>query len=100
MKGLGKHGARASSLRLESAGNGRRHGHPRHHADCCDWRISKMREKGVSLIELMAVVAIIMTVAAMVFINAVTALENIRLNQSAVSYANLIQQVRVRAVQD
>ena len=59
-----------------------------------------MREKGVSLLELMVVVAIIMTVAAMIFINAVTALENIRLGQSAVSYANLIQQVRIRAVQD
>ena len=100
MKGLGKYAAHASSLRLESAGNGRRHGYPRHHANCSDWRISKMREKGVSLLELMAVVAIIMTVAAMVFINAVTALENIRLSQSATSYANLIQQVRIRAVQD
>jgi Tfp pilus assembly protein FimT len=96
MKGLGKYAAHASGRRLESAGNGHRH----HHADCSDWRISKMREKGVSLLELMVVVAIIMTVAAMIFINAVTALENIRLGQSATSYANLIQQVRIRAVQD
>ena len=68
--------------------------------DCGNRRISKMREKGVSLLELMMVIAVIMTVAAMVFINAVTALENIRLGQSATSYANLIQQVRIRAVQD
>ena len=69
-------------------------------AECGDWRISKMREKGFSLIELCVVVAIVMIVGAMVFINAVTAMENIRLSQAATSYANLIQQVRMRAVQD
>jgi Tfp pilus assembly protein FimT len=59
-----------------------------------------MREKGVSLLELMVVVAIMMIAAAMVFMNAVTALENLRLSQSATSYANLVQQARMRAVQD
>jgi type II secretory pathway pseudopilin PulG len=69
-------------------------------ADCGDWRLSKMREKGFSLIELCVVVAIVMIVGAMVFVNAVTAMESIRLSQAATSYANLIQQVRMRAVQD
>jgi prepilin-type N-terminal cleavage/methylation domain-containing protein len=69
-------------------------------ADCSDWQFSKMREKGFSLIEMCVVVAIVMIVGAMVFVNATTAMESIRLSQSATSYANLIQQVRMRAVQD
>ena len=69
-------------------------------ADCSGWQFSKMREKGFSLIEMCVVVAIVMIVGAMVFVNATTAMESIRLSQSATSYANLIQQVRMRAVQD
>ena len=66
----------------------------------CFWRISKMRDEGFSLIEMCVVVAIVMIVAGMVFVNGVTAMENIRLGQAATSYANLLQQVRMRAVQD
>jgi Tfp pilus assembly protein FimT len=58
------------------------------------------RARGVTLLELCIVLAILMIVGGMVFVNAVTAIRNIRLNQSAVSYANLLQHARIRAVQD
>jgi Tfp pilus assembly protein FimT len=60
----------------------------------------RLRERGFSLLELCIVVAVLMIVAAMLFINAVTAIRNIRLHQSAVNYANLLQNARIRAVQD
>jgi type II secretory pathway pseudopilin PulG len=59
-----------------------------------------LRERGFSLLELCLVVAILMIVGSLVFVNAVTAIRNIRLTQSATSYANLLQQARLRAVQD
>jgi type II secretory pathway pseudopilin PulG len=60
----------------------------------------KQRERGFSLLELCLVLAILMIVAAMLFINSVTAIRNIRLHQSAVSYANLLQRARILAVQN
>jgi Tfp pilus assembly protein FimT len=56
--------------------------------------------RGFSLLELCITLAILMIVGAMVFINAVSAMQNIRLHQSAVSYANLLQQARIKAVTD
>lgn len=61
---------------------------------------ARKNHRGFSLLELCLVVAILTIVAALVFINAVTAVHNIRLNQSATSYANLLQQARIRAVLD
>jgi prepilin-type N-terminal cleavage/methylation domain-containing protein len=61
---------------------------------------ARKNDRGFSLIELCVVMAVLMIVAGMVFINAVTAFQNIRLQQSAVSYANLLQQARIRAVTD
>ena len=60
----------------------------------------RLRERGFSLIELCIVLAILMIVGGMVFINAVSAIRGIRLHQSAISYANLLQQARIRAVTD
>jgi Tfp pilus assembly protein FimT len=59
-----------------------------------------LRERGFSLLELCLVVAILMIVGSLVFVNSVTAIRNIRLTQSATSYANLLQHARIRAVQD
>jgi type II secretory pathway pseudopilin PulG len=59
-----------------------------------------LHERGFSLLEMCLVVAILMIVASMVFVNAVTAIRSIRLTESATSYANLLQQARIRAVQD
>jgi len=61
---------------------------------------ARKNDRGFSLLELCLVLAILMIVAAMVFINAVSAVRNIRLTQSATSYANLLQHARIRAVQD
>lgn len=60
----------------------------------------RLRERGVTLLELCVVLMIVMIVGGMLFINAVSAIRNIRLHQSAVSYANLLQQARIRAVTD
>jgi prepilin-type N-terminal cleavage/methylation domain-containing protein len=71
--------------------------------DCRDMSALKSARKddrGFSLIELCVVMAILMIVAGMVFINAASAMRGIRLQQSAVSYANLLQQARIRAVTD
>jgi prepilin-type N-terminal cleavage/methylation domain-containing protein len=71
--------------------------------DCRDMsalKSARKNDRGFSLLELCVVVAILMIVAGMVFINAVTAVHNIRLTQSATSYANLLQQARIRAVLD
>ena len=61
---------------------------------------ARKNDRGFSLLELCAVLAILMIVAGMLFINAVSAVRNIRLTQSATSYANLLQKARIRAVQD
>ena len=60
----------------------------------------RLHERGVTLLELCVVLAILLIVGGMLFINAVTAIRNIRLHQSAISYANLLQQARMRAVTD
>jgi prepilin-type N-terminal cleavage/methylation domain-containing protein len=60
----------------------------------------RLGERGFSLLELCVVLAILMIVASLIFINAVTAIRNIRLTQSATSYANLLQHARIQAVQD
>jgi Tfp pilus assembly protein FimT len=57
-------------------------------------------QKGFSIIEMVVVCAILMIVGAMVFVNAARLLQGIRLNGSATSYANLLQQARIRAVRD
>jgi type II secretory pathway pseudopilin PulG len=59
-----------------------------------------LRERGVTLLELCVVLAILMIVGSMVFTSAVTAIRSIRLTQSATSYANLLQHARIQAVQD
>jgi prepilin-type N-terminal cleavage/methylation domain-containing protein len=61
---------------------------------------AKKNDRGFSLLELCVVMAILLIVAGMLFINGVTAIRNIRLTQSATSYANLLQHARIRAVQD
>lgn len=61
---------------------------------------ARKNDRGFSLLELCLVMAILMIVAGMVFINAASAVRNIRLTQSATSYANLLQNARIRAVQD
>jgi len=60
----------------------------------------RFREHGLTLLELCVALAIVMIVASMIFVNAVTAVRNIRLTQSATSYANLLQHARIQAVQD
>jgi Tfp pilus assembly protein FimT len=60
----------------------------------------RQRERGFSLLELCVVLAILMIVAGMTFINAVSAIRDIRLHTSATSFANLLQQARIRAVTD
>jgi len=52
------------------------------------------------MIEMCVVLAILMVVGEMVFINMNTAVQNIRLSQSATSYANLLQRAQIQAVQD
>ena len=61
---------------------------------------SRSRESGFSLLELVVVCAILMVVAAMVFVNGARLVQGIRLSQSATSYANMLQQTRLRAVRD
>ena len=61
---------------------------------------SRSRQSGFSFLEMVVVCAILMVVGAMVFINAVRLAQGIRLNQSATSYANILQQTRLRAVRD
>lgn len=58
------------------------------------------RQKGFSILEMVVVCAILMIVGAMVFVNAARLVQGIRLNQSATSYANMLQQARLRAVRD
>jgi type II secretory pathway pseudopilin PulG len=60
----------------------------------------RRRECGFSLLELCAVLMIIMIVGAISMITAVHVARGIRLHESATSYANLLQQARMRAVRD
>jgi prepilin-type N-terminal cleavage/methylation domain-containing protein len=56
--------------------------------------------RGFSLIELMVVLFVIMIGAAIAIPTAVTMMRSIRLSTSSASYANLLQQARIRAVKD
>jgi prepilin-type N-terminal cleavage/methylation domain-containing protein len=56
--------------------------------------------RGFSLIEVLIVVSIMFIAAAVVIPTASTALRGIRLSSSGASYADLLQQARVRAVRD
>ncbi len=49
---------------------------------------------------MVVVCAVLMIVGAMVFINGARLVQGIRLSQSATSYANILQQARIRAVRD
>ena len=60
----------------------------------------RSRQSGFSILEMVVVCAIMMIVGAMVFINAARLAQGIRLSQSATSYANMLQQTRLRAVRD
>jgi prepilin-type N-terminal cleavage/methylation domain-containing protein len=60
----------------------------------------KGRLKGFSLLELMAVVAIILIVAAIAVPNVTRAIRTSRIRGTAVEYANLLQNTRVRAIND
>jgi prepilin-type N-terminal cleavage/methylation domain-containing protein len=60
----------------------------------------KRRLKGFSLLELMVVVAIIMIVAAIGVPNVIRAIRTARIRGTAVEYANLLQNTRVRAIND
>lgn len=63
--------------------------------------MSKLRHaNGFSLVELVAVVAIILIVMAFAMPNLLTAISNVRLQGSASDIASLIQQIRMRAVRD
>jgi len=55
---------------------------------------------GFSLIELMAVVGIVLVLAAIAIPNLASAIRGIRLSESSSSYANLLQQARIRAIRD
>jgi Tfp pilus assembly protein FimT len=48
----------------------------------------------------MMVLSVGLILAAMMIINAQTAVRSVRLNESAASYANLLQQARIRAIRD
>jgi Tfp pilus assembly protein FimT len=58
------------------------------------------RQQGFSFLEMVVVCAILIIVGAMVFVNGARLVQTIRLNQSASSYANMLQQARLRAVRD
>ena len=58
------------------------------------------RESGFSFLEMVVVCAILMIVGAMVFVNGARLAQGIRLSQSATSYANMLQQARIRSVRD
>lgn len=56
--------------------------------------------RGFSLIEILVVVAIMLTVAAVVAPNIMTTVQNVRLRSSASSVAGILQATRMRAVRD
>jgi len=57
-------------------------------------------EQGFSLLELIAVISIIMIISAITVEAVQRATRTMRLHEAAVSYSNLLQQARVRAVRD
>jgi type II secretory pathway pseudopilin PulG len=57
-------------------------------------------EQGLTLIELIAVVAIVMIIAAITVEAVQRASRSMRLHEAAISYSNLLQQARIRAVRD
>ena len=63
-------------------------------------RKSSAQVRGFSLIELLIVLAVALIAAAMAFMNMQAAMRTGRLRTSANNYANLLQQARIRAVQD
>lgn len=58
------------------------------------------RQAGFSLIELLIVVCIALVVTAMAVMQIQNTVRGVRLRSSATSYANLLQQARIRAVHD
>jgi prepilin-type N-terminal cleavage/methylation domain-containing protein len=58
------------------------------------------KHKGFSLLELMVVLCVAFIAATMVLPTATTAIRGVRLSSSGASYADLLQQARVRAVRD
>jgi prepilin-type N-terminal cleavage/methylation domain-containing protein len=57
-------------------------------------------ERGFTLVELLVVVSIVMIIAAFTIEAVQRASRSMRLQQAAVSYSNLLQQARIRAVRD
>jgi type II secretory pathway pseudopilin PulG len=55
---------------------------------------------GFSLIELLIVLSVAMIAATITILNMRTAVRGVRLHESGIDYANLLQQARVRAIQD
>jgi prepilin-type N-terminal cleavage/methylation domain-containing protein len=61
---------------------------------------SRDPEQGFSLLELIAVISIIMIISAITVEAVQRATRTMRLQEAAVSYSNLLQQARIRAVRD
>lgn len=61
---------------------------------------SRADASGFSLLELLIVLAVALIAAALIIPNMQTAIRTVRLHESAMSYSNLLQQTRMRAVQD
>ena len=57
-------------------------------------------EEGFSLLEMVIVAALILIATAIALLLAQNVIRNVHLHQAAANYANLLQQARVRAVQD
>lgn len=55
---------------------------------------------GFSLVELLILISVMMISAAFMIPNMTTAIRFVRLNQSGTSYANLLQDARIRAIRD
>lgn len=66
----------------------------------CRSKSSRFGANGFTLLELMVVLCIAFIAATMVLPTATTAIRGVRLSSSGASYADLLQQARVRAVRD